>query len=179
MNMNIENNLIDGLDFEVYKKIDGYDNYHVSNFGNVINSKTERILKPFNNGYGYLQIELYKNGKRKNYKLHRLIAIAYIPNPENKSFIDHIDNNSLNNYILNLRWSTPLENNFNSLKSKNTSSIYKGVYFNKSRNKFLARIQVNGKNKFLGYFEDELAASKVYNIEAKIIQGEFFCTTNI
>jgi hypothetical protein len=177
--MNIENNLCDGLDFEVYKKIDGYENYHISNFGNIINSITGRILKPNNNGNGYLQIELSKNGKRKKYLIHRLIALAFIQNPENKEFIDHVDNKRSNNNINNLRWVNRQENNFNSLKSKNTSSKFKGVSFEKKTNKFRAFIKINGKNKFLGYFENELAASDAYNSKAKIIQGEYFCTSNI
>jgi hypothetical protein len=176
--MNIENNLIDGDDYEVYAKIDGYDNYHVSNYGNVINSITGRILKA-NNVNDYLQIRLYKDGKGKNYKIHRLVGIAYIHNPENKEFIDHIDNIKSNNNISNLRWTTNQENQFNALKRKNTSSIYKGVSYKKSSNKFVARIRIDGKQKYLGYFEDELEAADCYNTKAKIIQGEYFCKNNL
>jgi hypothetical protein len=176
--MNIENNLCDGDDYEVYAKIDGYENYYISNFGNLINSKTERILKPYN-VKGYLQIALFKNGKDKKYYLHRLIALAFIPNPENKDFVDHIDNNPLNNNIINLRWVSNQQNQFNSLKSKNTSSKFKGVCFHKLANKFIASIRIDGKKKHLGYFEDELAASNAYNIEAKIHQKEYFCNNNL
>jgi len=73
----------------------------------------EREKKPCINKKGYLALNLSINSKPKKMLVHRLIALTYIPNPENKPHIDHIDRNTLNNHISNLRWVTQLENNQN------------------------------------------------------------------
>ncbi len=59
---------------------------------------------------GYLRVTLYKDGSRKNFLIHRLIATHFIPNPENKPQVNHIDGNKINNNIDNLEWVTPSEN---------------------------------------------------------------------
>ena len=92
-----------------FKRIDGYDNYFVSNFGNVINSKTNKMLKPRNDIQGYNVINLYQNGKYKTFKVHRLVGIAFLENPDNKPMIVHIDDNKSNNDVKNLRWVTRKE----------------------------------------------------------------------
>tara|TARA_R110002012_G_scaffold13176_3_gene57094 strand:- start:782 stop:1267 length:486 start_codon:yes stop_codon:yes gene_type:complete len=94
-------------------EIEGYENYLIFEDGVVINSKFSRELKPNLNTRGYYFITLYKNGKAKHIPLHRLIALAFIPNPENKPCVDHINRNKLDNRIENLRWATSSENNIN------------------------------------------------------------------
>lgn len=90
-------------------------NYQVSNFGNVKNNK--KILKP-NNIAGYLNLTLTHNEKRFQKKIHRLLAIAFIPNPENKETVNHIDHNPVNNNIDNLEWATTIEQNRHKRKCK-------------------------------------------------------------
>lgn len=92
---------------EEWKIIEGYENYEVSSHGRVRN-KSGLIIKQRYNGV-YPMISLY-NKIRKHYLIHRLVGIAFIPNPENKPQIDHIDNNPENNNISNLRWVTAHEN---------------------------------------------------------------------
>jgi hypothetical protein len=94
---------------EIWMKIDGYENYEVSSFGNVKNLKTGRILKPYNRG-GYYCVGLCKNSKLLTFNIHRLVAKTFIPNPENKQQVNHKDKNSLNNNLENLEWCSNKEN---------------------------------------------------------------------
>ena len=121
-----ENNLIK-LNVEVWRSIDGYNNYAISTFGKVKNTKTGKILKGFDNGHGYLQIDLYENAIKKAHKVHRLVACAFINNPDNKECVDHKDNNPQNNHISNLRFASYSENSQNSKRCswhKQISSVY-------------------------------------------------------
>ena len=138
---------------EEYKIIKDFENYEVSNFGNVKNLKTGRILKPGIEGHGYHFVILYKDGKQFIKKIHKLVANAFLPNPLNKSCVDHVDNDRLNNNINNLRYATYQENNRNRKISKNNKCGSKGVSFHKKTNKWRADICIDGKNKYLGLFE--------------------------
>ena len=94
------------------KKIDGFEDYTVSEAGVVTNIRTGHIKKPTSNHYGkgYLYVDLYESGRRGRFYVHRLVANAFISNPQNKPYINHIDGNPHNNSVENLEWCTPLEN---------------------------------------------------------------------
>ena len=158
---------------EIWRSIDGYALYEVSTHGRVRNAKTERILKPCNNGNGYLRIQLCKNGTKKSYFAHRLTAFEFIDKPLHKLHVDHIDGNPLNNDISNLRYASSAQNSMNSKKQQNTTSIYTGVSFYKSLNKWRAQIQIDGSKKHLGFFENEKDAALAYNKAASHYFGEF------
>ena len=96
------------------KDVKGYEGkYTVSPEGIVWNLIKNREVAQFDTYNGYLCVNLYKDGKKKNCRVHRLVAEAYIPNPEDKPEIDHIDGNRKNNDISNLRWVTSAENKAN------------------------------------------------------------------
>jgi hypothetical protein len=100
---------------EIWEPIRGYENYEVSNLGrvkslNYRNTGKEKILKSYKDENGYLRIVLYKNGKGKHFKIHRLVAMMFLENSENKPFINHIDCNPSNNCVSNLEWCTQKEN---------------------------------------------------------------------
>ena len=84
--------------------------YEVSNFGKIRNKKTRRILKPYITEFGYFVIALYNGGDIKKIRLHRLVAEVFIPNPENKTQVNHIDGNKTNNRVSNLEWVNQSEN---------------------------------------------------------------------
>ena len=115
---------------EVWKDIEGYEGlYQVSTCGNVKSLpkvrrngtgtyiQKERLLKPSNTSTGYKKVELCKDGKRKSFKVHRLVAIAFIPNPDNKPEVNHIDGNKINNNIDNLEWVTSSENSIHAYET--------------------------------------------------------------
>ena len=96
---------------EQWKAVVGYEGiYEVSNYGKVRNVKTGRILKLGKSKNGYLRVGLHKNGKQKYFLVHRLVAIAFIPNPDNKETVNHIDEDKTNNHVCNLEWMTQKEN---------------------------------------------------------------------
>jgi hypothetical protein len=113
------------VDKERWKQVDGYENYEVSSFGKVRNKNTGRILKPACKG-GYMYVGLSLNGKIKTTGLHRLVALAFIENPENKPHVNHKDKNRSNNNIFNLEWCTAMENNIHkssSLQQKTNQNL--------------------------------------------------------
>ena len=104
-------------DNEEWRNVAEYEDiYEVSSLGNVRNKKTKRILKPTLRG-GYAVIGLCKNSKGKTIPIHRLVAIAFIPNPDNKPQVNHIDKVRNNNCIKNLEWMTSKENNIHKSSS--------------------------------------------------------------
>ena len=99
------------LKMENWKEIKNYEDYSVSNYGRVKSIRfPNRCLKP-RNTHGYLHVILCKNGVHKNHKIHRLVALAFIPNPENKRTVNHIDGCKINNFAENLERNTHAENN--------------------------------------------------------------------
>ena len=120
-------------EIEIWKDIKDFEGlYQVSTWGRVksLNYKRsgkEGILRPVKQNKGYLMVTLCKDGKHKQKLLHILVAGAFILNPENKPYIDHIDGNKLNNFYLNLRWCTYKENNNNPITRKRISKSKKGI----------------------------------------------------
>lgn len=93
-------------------KIKRNQNYSINRLGEVRNDKTGQIKKVYiNKENGYKTVDLYCNNQSTKVTLHRLLAEAFIPNPDNKPCIDHKDGNRQNNSISNLRWASYSENN--------------------------------------------------------------------
>ena len=115
---------------EIWKDVKGYEGlYQVSNLGNIRNIKKGRKQKNRKliiNKFGYISFTLCKNGIKKMRRVNRLVAIAFILNPENKTDVNHIDGNKLNNIVENLEWTTRQENEthamIHGLKAKGETS---------------------------------------------------------
>ena len=166
--------LLTGVINEEWRSISGFINYQISNIGRIRNVRTGRILKPRQDKDGYLLIDLCENNIRKTSKVHRLVAAELIDNPDNKSYIDHVDHNKQNNCINNIRWVSSSENSMNRSKTKKTcSSYFKGVYWYKDRQEWKAQIQTNSGRKHIGYFDSEIDAARAYNTKARELFGEY------
>lgn len=120
-----------------WRPVLGYEGlYEISNTGEVKSLKRkrrngsgfyyqkEKILKQTFTTTGYKKVELSKEGKRKSLKVHRLVAIAFIPNPLNKEEVNHIDGNKINNNVDNLEWVTSSENSIHAIETGLKKSKY-------------------------------------------------------
>lgn len=120
-------------EIEVWKSLDflGYSNYEVSNFGRVKSlnyrrSGKEKILKLCKSKQGYLNVGLWYNGKEKKFNIHRLVALAFVPNPKNLPCINHKDENKKNNHVDNLEFCTHEYNNCYGNRIERISKLNKG-----------------------------------------------------
>ena len=101
------------MDNEIWKDIVGYEgHYEVSNFGRLRSNKPKfyGIMNPSYTNKGYVRYGLSLNNKQIIFTIHRLVAIHFIPNPENKPEVNHIDGDKQNNNVSNLEWCTHQEN---------------------------------------------------------------------
>lgn len=94
---------------ETWKPITGYENYEVSDIGNVKSTNFNRtgkarLLKPYINAYGYKEVQLSKNGDVKHFTVHRLVAMMFLPNEKRHAEVNHIDEDKMNNCVSNLEW---------------------------------------------------------------------------
>ena len=112
------------------KDINNYEGiYQVTENGDVWSVRRNRFLKPYKNQLGYLRVLLSKKGKGKKYFVHRLVAEAFIPNPNNYPIINHKDENPINNNVDNLEWCTIRYNNcYNDGQIKRARFKRKKVY---------------------------------------------------
>ena len=156
---------------EEFRVIKGFEDYQISNYGNVKSLKfdKEKILKPrLDKRTGYLYVGLLNNNKRGSKKIHKLVAIAFLNHIPcgMKLVVNHKDFNRQNNHVDNLEIITQRENA--NLKHLLSSSQYTGVSWHKRDKKWQSIILINNKLKYLGYFNNELEASKAYEEALKL-----------
>jgi hypothetical protein len=159
---------------EIWKEVPGYEDlYEVSSLGRVKSlsnngDKKEKIRVLRLDIHGYLSINL-SNKKIKRYKVHQLVAMAFLGHTPcgNKLVVDHINDIKTDNRLENLQIVTI---RYNSYKTQyKYASKYKGVSFNKNKKRWIARIQINGKSKYLGMHKTEELASEAYQNKLKEI----------
>lgn len=145
---------------EEWKDIKGYEGfYKISNLGNVLSAKRNKLLKPIEHK-GYLKVMLSKHGKQKSFKVHRLVAIHFIPNPNKDGCINHIDENRKNNNVLNLEWCTIAENNiYGTRLTRVKESLHK------RKNQCIGMYDLNGN--LIKVFKTKASASKEVGVNLK------------
>ena len=124
--------------------IKGFENYKIYEDGKIIN-KNGLVVKPYINELGYFNFTLCKNSKKKHFYLHRLLGLAFIPNPENKPEVDHIDRNPSNNNLENLHWVTSSENSQNTKMPNTNTTGHKYIYKDKNFNGWRFQKIINKK----------------------------------
>lgn len=144
---------------EYWKQIEGYPHLLVSRTGQVWTTTYNRLLKPHISNRGYLRIGLNKDKVIKTVGVHRLVAEAFIPNPDNLPQVDHIDGNKLNNTVENLQWISP---------SDNTKKACKGII---RRAKPIVCIETGKVYKTIKEANRELHIPEA--VISAIIRGEF------
>tara|TARA_R110000796_G_C14288431_1_gene403632 strand:+ start:58 stop:558 length:501 start_codon:yes stop_codon:yes gene_type:complete len=141
-------------------EIQGYPNYLIYEDGRVFTKKYNKFLKPSTHQDGYKQVVLgigVKN-KSKTIKIHRLVAIHYIPNPENKPEVDHINQDPSDNRVENLRWVTSKENSDNRRTiMKTNKSGHKHISYHKQQNRWIF-IKVTNKVRVVKYSKSKIIA---------------------
>ena len=158
----------------IWKTIEDNEDYEVSNDGLVRKKENKKLLPQYIQKSvceGYLRY--FVSLKTTKHRVHRLVANAFVPNPENKLEVDHIDGNALNNHYTNLRWATRQEQMRNTKKPSTNTSGIKGVSWKKDREKWKAYCSLNGKQYHFGYFDNIEDAKKAVMKGREKLHGEF------
>lgn len=167
--------IFNGIEYvEEWKDIEGYEgSYAISTFGRVKSlerfviykgnstRKVHGVVMKGQNNRGYLSVIFRKNNAIKSFKIHRLVADAFIPNLENKYAVNHINEDKHHNFYLNLEWATCRENKNYSANRKSTSNLA-GASWSKSSNSWRSQSWMNGKLVYIGSFKTDIEAHDAY-----------------
>lgn len=168
---------------ELWKPVPGYEGiYEVSNLGSIKSlerkvmfkcgkrfyTQNESIKKPTLDENGYLYVNLYRDSKKKSFKLHQIVAMAFLDHKPSgvNVVVDHIDNNRLNNHLSNLQVITQRENS-----TKDKGKVCTGAYKYTNYDGYFSSIRINGKSVYLGSFKTEYEAAKAYQNKLKEIEN--------
>lgn len=164
---------------EIWKDVKGYEGrYKISNLGRVkslhyLRSNKEKLLsinKSAKNGYYYVCL-CNGTGRVKSAKIHRMVAEAFIPNPQNKRYINHKDGNKHNNFVGNLEWVTPLENNLHAYHVLHKHPMH-GYKYDKNKNSRKVEqwyISDKGYKYHIATYANAVIASKINGLSQRSI----------
>jgi hypothetical protein len=153
--------------------IHDFPNYLIFDDGKVFSKYKNDYMTHRINKAGYHHISLSNNGKEKNFYIHRLVAIHYLPNPNNLPEIDHINRDKSDNRVQNLRWSSKIENAQNKGMFKNNKTGHKGITFVNSTNRWKYQKNYRGYSKQRSFKTKTEALCYKYIILLKIKSGIF------
>lgn len=168
---------------ELWRQVPGYEGiYEVSNTGLVrtVEGKTthsvrtgirkwkSRVLKEKDPSGRNVRVDLWKDKKSKSWLVHRLVAMAFIPNPENKPTINHKDGNPRNNYVSNLEWATHYENNNHAFDNGLICTAIKIDAYNQDTGELIAFRSLSKASNFIGVSIDTI---KRYKSTGKPLKG--------
>lgn len=153
--------------------IPGYSDYLIETDGRIFSKKTKKWMKAQIGANGYYGLELANEKGRKRLNVHRLVALTYIPNPLNLLYVNHKDENKLNNNVSNLEWCTAKYNmNYGTLQARRiantdyTKEIYKIVAVENGKKVSIPVLMYNKAGDFIGSFESAKEAGRVTSINA-------------
>lgn len=151
---------------EIWKKIEN-TNFSISNYGNVKNNKTGKILQQQVNRRGYcvVRVSVRKSKTcciKETFRIHRLVAQYFIPNPEDKPQVNHIDGDKLNNNVSNLEWVTNKENAKHAIENGLWENVFKASQQSneKRKRKIMAKNIETGE---ISYFDSIAEAERAFN----------------
>jgi hypothetical protein len=145
---------------EIWRDIPGFEGiYMVSDYGQILSVRRKRLLSPNIGRNKYQRVALQINRERVEVFVHRIVAMAFIPNPDNMPVVNHLNGNRFMNRVTNLEWVNFRENETHRHIGLG-SSHYPGV--TAKFGKWQARICVNKKSIYLGLFDKEIDAAKAY-----------------
>lgn len=149
---------------EIWKPAPGYEDYYlVSSLGNVWSVRSARLLKLKVTPAGYLRVSPSVNGKRKECAVHRLVALAFIPNPENKPTVNHINENKKDNRVENLEWATEAEQNVHGTR------IERAVAHTDWKNRGIDYAVVASKHDYANINRDQMKPVLQYDLNGNFI----------
>jgi len=156
-------------------EIIGYPDYLIYKDGRVWSKKSNIFLKQQDDKDGYKGVGLSNKRlkiRNKTHKVHRLVALHYIPNPENKPTVDHMNRIVYDNRIENLRWATNSENQKNKGMMKNNTSGHKYISWDKSQNKLKWRFHYSNphKNRYFKTKTDAICYKFIYLLKNKSLK---------
>lgn len=143
---------------EIWKPIQGFENYYITNYGRVWSTISNQWLKPTLNQRGNYKRYYVSLGRKSKKQIHRLVAEAFLPNPYNLPEVDHKDTNGLNNHVDNLRWCTHDENMANELTQENVK---------KNTGYFVEIEEIATGKKFYGYEQ----VSTVFGVSRETVRN--------
>ena len=149
-------------------EIQGYPDYLIYDDGRVYSKNRDKFMSPSIDHKGYHRVCLCNDGKIKLFLIHRLVASHYIPNPENKPCVDHIDRNPSKNHVSNLRWEKKSENQQNTIVRKiNKSTGIKNIHYHKLMKRYHYQKMTRGEchSKYFKTLEEAIAYKKNYEEE--------------
>lgn len=159
-----------------WRSVKGYDGrYLVSNTGLIYSKMSNKVLKPNKMSNGYLSVELFKDGKSKRLLIHRIVAEAFIDNPESLPIVNHKDEDRTNNSVDNLEWCTQKYNaNYgNALEKKKrnrtVSDAVKNSLLLGSKSRQISVLQFTKSGEFLKRFNSAVEAGRILKINASHI----------